>query len=230
MKNINLTIPEDVLLFLEDVSKRTKGYKVYLGGGYLRDMYFNQVVNKGVPAGVGTYNIPKDLDIFFVPTVFFNIEDTVREIPVLPKTYINFEVLADDVPDMKHRGLDRVRGMFVSTLSTRDVQFIVYEKVLLSSEHLASDMDMNINQIMYDVDNKEFTVTQAFLDGHEDKVIECLQQFDEIRMYERYLRMKKKFPEYETKTTLDMASIAAQLRTDTVRPYKSGTHGGSFID
>lgn len=221
---LNITIPQDILDFLDVVVSKTKGYQVYLGGGFLRDLYFNQVVNKGEPAGRLTYNIPKDLDLFFVPNKYFNLGN---ELPVIAKSYINYDTIAEDFPDMQERGVAKVRGMFMSSLSTKDVQFIVYDNVFVSPDHLAADMDMNINQIMYDPVDKVFYVSDAFLSGHADKVIECLHTFDETRMYNRYKRMMLKFPEYSVVTSLDMEYHDTVVK---IRPEKSDTSGASFID
>lgn len=224
MNNINLTIPQDILDFLDVVVEKTKGYHVYLGGGFLRDLYFNQVVNKGNPAGVGTYNIPKDLDIFFVPNKYYNLGN---EIPVIAKTYINYDTLAKDIPDMQERGVDSVRGMFVKGLSTCDVQFIKYGKYFIGPEHLAEDMDMNINQIMYCPANKTFHVAEDFINGHKDKTIKCLHEFDKYRMYKRYKRMMAKFPSYSIITNLDMEYYH---RLDEKKPKRSGASSISFVD
>lgn len=172
---MSIKIREDVLAFIEDVSNKTKGYRVYLGGGYLRDLYCNLE--------------PKDVDLFFIP------EEGEKEIPVLSKMYINYERAAEEIPDMQERGVAKVRGLFVPKLSTCDVQFIIYEKVLDGLE-LAKDMDMNINQVMYDVESKKFHYSLAFLNGHHNWLIECLHQFDQTRMFKRYERMKLKFPKY----------------------------------
>ena len=228
MNNINLTIPQDVLDFLDVVVAKTQGYHVHLGGGYLRDLYFNQVVNVDTGLIADMKKVPKDLDIFFIPTIYFNEKDNVRELPTIVKSYINYDTLAEDIPDMEERGVAKVRGLFISSLSTKDVQFIAYDKYFLSGMSLAADMDMNINQIMYNPSTKEFIVTEDFLSGHKDKVIECLHKFDETRMYNRYKRMQKKFPDYSVVTDLDMEYYAA---IEKIKPKKkSGASSIRFVD
>jgi len=171
-----IQIRTDVLKFIEDVAKKTIGYDVYLGGGYLRDLY----------CGLE----PKDIDLFFIPN------GNEKELPILSKTYINYSRSADEIPDMQERGVDKVVGLFAPKLSTCDVQFIVYKKVL-SGLDLAKDMDMNINQVMYHVKSKKFFYSIDFLNGHHRMIIECLHQFDQTRMFKRYERMKGKFPSYD---------------------------------
>jgi len=220
---INITLPQDILDFLAVVEEKQKGYDVYVGGGYLRDLYVNSL-------GVLSPLTPKDLDIFFVPRICFDPTDCVREIPVIAKTYINYDTLAKDIPDMEERGVSAVRGMFVSGMSTCDVQFIVYESVFLTPLHLAEDMDMNINQIMYSVSDKTFTASSAFIDGHENMVIECLHQFDEKRMYQRYKRMMRKFPSYTKVTTLDWNALS---REEALKPMAFSSCGRgrvSYVD
>jgi hypothetical protein len=170
-----IQIRTDVLEFIEDVAKKTIGYDVYLGGGYLRDLY----------CGLE----PKDIDLFFIP----NGND--RELPILSKTYINYSRSADEIPDMQERGVDKVVGLFAPKLSTCDVQFIVYKKFLTADE-LAADMDMNINQCMYHIESKQFFLSKEFVYGHSEMVIQCLHTFDQTRMFKRYERMKGKFPSY----------------------------------
>jgi hypothetical protein len=223
MNNINLTIPQDVLDFLDVVVAKTKGYHVYLGGGFLRDLYFNQVVNAATGRISDMKKVPKDLDIFFVPT----INDVPRELPTIVKSYINYDTLAEDIPDMEERGVAKVRGLFMSNLSTKDVQFIAYDKYFTTELELAADMDMNINQIMYNPHSKEFITTDEFVVGHNNKVIECLHQFDETRMYKRYQRMMAKFPDYTIETTLDMDY---HKYMSTKRPTRSGTSSISMVD
>jgi len=62
-------------------------------------------------------------------------------------------------------------------------RFIAYDKIFLTEVELAADMDMNINQIMYNPSTKKVITTNAFVNGHNNRVIECLHQFDECRMY-----------------------------------------------
>jgi hypothetical protein len=225
---LDITIPKDILDFLDIVVAKTKGYSIYLGGGYLRDLYYNSFLPENTEYNLNISLTPKDLDIFFVPDISFNAKDNVRELPVISKSYINYDTLAEDIPDMQERGVARVRGMFLSTLSTPDVQFIVYDKHFVFADQLAQDMDMNINQIMYDPVCRYFYVSDEFLSGHKDKVIECLHKFDETRMYNRYKRMQKKFPNYSVVTDLDMEYYAA---IEKIKPKKkSGASSISFVD
>lgn len=214
MVNFKWLIKEDVLVFLDDVLCHTKGYEVYLAGGYLRDMYYQKYFN--------TDNImvqPKDVDIIFVPV------SEGKELPVLGSTYINYDVMAKDIPNVRDN-VERVRGMFATWLSTPDVQFIVYDKYL-TIQQLAEDMDCNINQAMYNIATGESFCTEAFVQGHENKVIELLHTFETTRMCNRIIRMNKKFPSY---TVVHNISEEDWLEATTKPKVKGGVHCGSFIE
>ena len=110
----NLELPEDVLDFLKEVDGLTKGYDIYLGGGAIRDLYYNELNRPH-------YLIPKDIDLFFVPNGLH-----VQELPTIPRSYVNYDKSADEITGMEERGVARVRGLFVPKLNISDVQFIVY--------------------------------------------------------------------------------------------------------
>ena len=38
-----LELPQQLLTFLDEVVEKTKGYDVYLGGGFVRDIYYNNL-------------------------------------------------------------------------------------------------------------------------------------------------------------------------------------------
>ncbi len=171
----------DVIPFLEDIQERVGGdFKVYVGGGFIRDKMFG--------------NTPKDLDVFFIPT------GTAKQVGYIPpKCYVNYNKSTldlTDTSDMKTRGVAQVVGLFNSHLTPCEVQFIVYDK-FLTGEQLAEDFDMNINQVVFDVDNKATFMSDAFDSGHTDGVIECLHDYDKTRTYERYIRMSNRYPSYE---------------------------------
>ena len=202
-------IPKDVKQFFKELLSRTKGYDIYLGGGYLRDSYYNAV----------TYSMekhPKDLDIFFVP----NNKET-KCIPTLPKTYVNYDKSAEEIPDMEKRGVERVRGLFVPRLDTSDVQFIVYGS-FMTQEELAADMDCNINQVMYSLQDNTIYGTVAFHEGHDGEFIEMLHVFDKDRMGKRILRMKNKYPSYNVKGDWDLSYLEMT--------YEGSEHEGSFCE
>ena len=200
MYKVGEHIPTDIKEFLEEVVTRTEGYDVYLGGGYLRDVYWNLLNINGLHFAHGKwwgqgleYEVaknPKDLDIFFIPQV----NATTFELPVIPKTYINYDIAAADIANVREN-VKRVRGLFNSNLSTRDIQFIVYDKPM-TMKMLAADMDTSINQVMYCPRTQLSYCTNAFYNSHEDKTIELLHEFELTRMYSRLKRMEKKFPDY----------------------------------
>ncbi|CAH9014205.1 conserved hypothetical protein [Vibrio phage 249E41-1] len=230
--NFNEIIPQDVLNFLDDVASRTKGYDVYLGGGYLRDLYYNQLNGFGdwrnYCLGKGITNqpmAPKDLDIFFIPKV----NESVQELPVLPKTYINYDVAAVDIPNVREN-VKHVRGLFMKTLSTRDIQFIVYDKGM-TMRKLAEDMDISINQVMYSPDTQFSYMTDAFTNSHEYKTIHMLHEFETSRMIARLKRMEKKFPDYALVHTIPQEEIdfyesKAEIEK---RMKRRGASTGSFV-
>jgi hypothetical protein len=189
-------LEEDVWWFVRTVAENSEGYDIYLGGGMLRDLY--------------TGNTPKDVDIFAIPK--FEYEGQ-RELYVPPRGYNNYIKHARDISDMQDRGVEKVRGDWYSKMSTPDVQFIIYEKHL-TQEELAEDFDMNICQIVMNGLTGSTYATNAFLQGHEGMVIECLHDYDRIRTYKRYVRMEAKFynygvegkPELEHHEVVELAS------------------------
>lgn len=180
MKFLHIEIKKDVLDLLEQVQHSAPEFDVYLGGGYLRDNY------------VGGLE-PKDVDIFLIPK-----SGTPTDVPLI--TCMNMKVVfhkaTDATGDMASRGVAELFGLYHHTLSTTQVQFIVYNKFLHHSE-LMDDMDMGINQVMYSVSYDKTMASDAFILGHEFKHIKCLHNYDQRRMLSRYKRMEAKFPDYE---------------------------------
>lgn len=214
----SIVLEDDVQQFLETVSEITEGYDVYLGGGYLRDLYYNELqwgIHKDIYDMSGWDLFvepltPKDIDLFFVPKE----GATEKTIPVLPKTYINYDKAASEIPDMQERGVARVRGMFVPALTTSDVQFIVYDKIM-THEELTGDMDVGICQVMYSLQDKTFYATEAFYDGHDNEEIEMLHTFDFVRMGKRLARMQDKFPDYSIVGDWDLSEFVNNVRENT---------------
>mgnify|MGYP003133353356 CR=1 FL=1 len=228
--NLKDLIPQDVLNFLDNILTKTKGYDVYLGGGFLRDIYYNKLNDLNpewyYPSSHTQPRVPKDLDIFFIPKV----NEVVQELPVLPKTYINYDIAAIDIPDVREN-VKHVRGLFMKTLSTRDIQFIVYDKSM-SMKALAEDMDISINQVMYHPESELGYMTDAFTNSHEDKTIELLHEFETSRMIARIKRMEKKFPDYTlvheiSQDAFDFYESAEEAKK---RMKRRGTSTGSFIN
>lgn len=203
----NLELPEDVLDFLKEVDGLTKGYDIYLGGGAIRDLYYNELNRPH-------YLIPKDIDLFFVPNGLH-----VQELPTIPRSYVNYDKSADEITGMEERGVARVRGLFVPKLNISDVQFIVY-KDFMSQKELAKDMDININQVMMSVKTGEMFATEDFYKGHEDEYIEMLHTFDFVRMAKRVARMKAKFPDYDVEGDWNLIDLVDSM----------DVHAGSFCD
>lgn len=203
----NLKLPEDVLDFLKEVDDLTKGYDIYIGGGAIRDLYYNELNRPH-------YLTPKDIDLFFVPN-----ELHVQELPTIPRSYVNYDKSANEIPDMEERGVARVRGLFVPKLSISDVQFIVY-KDFMSQRELAKDMDVNICQVMMSVKTGEMFATEDFYKGHEDEYIEMLHTFDFVRMAKRIARMKAKFPDYDVEGDWNLIDLVDSM----------DAHAGSFCD
>ena len=176
----NIVIPDDVLEILQEIVNKTKGYRVYLGGGFCRDLY----VNRGLQ--------PKDIDVFFVPLPD-QPEYFIHDTPALAD--FKYRMDTTDSISMYKRGVVRLIGFNTPSLSTNEMQYIIYRKFLTRME-LAEDMDAGINQVMYDVLTKEFIFSDKFLLDHEIKVIKLYHQFEKHRMIERYNRMQAKFPDY----------------------------------
>ena len=176
----NIVIPDDVLEILQEIVSNTKGYRVYLGGGFLRDLY----VDRGLQ--------PKDIDVFFVPLPD-HPEYFIHDTPALAD--FKYRMDTTDSISMYKRGVVRLIGFNTPSLSTKEMQYIIYGKFLTGME-LAQDMDAGINQVMYDVLTKEFIFTSNFGLDHSLKVIQLLHKFEKHRMIERYDRMQAKFPDY----------------------------------
>jgi len=180
MKQLN--IAPDVLELCKRIANATVGYDVYLAGGYLRDLDY------------GT-NTPKDVDLFFVP----NSEEGLKHLPVwdhfLGLGYPVYDYCSP-TQDMRERGVDRVVCFVNKELSTQEVNYIVYDH-FLTMEEVALDFDMGINQIVYDIQKDILFRSDNYIAHHENKVIECLHKFSKERMWQRYQRMKAKFPDYD---------------------------------
>ena len=224
MFNIESLIKEDVLEFLQKVAVKTEGYDVYLGGGYLRDNYFQKYNHKG---DILTHS-PKDIDIFFIP----NNETSSCELPTVEKTYINYDIDARDIPNVRPN-VKHVRGLFEGNLSTRDIQFIVYDKPL-TMRQLAEDMDCNLNQIMYNVKTRLGYHTDAFYKGFEDKEIKMLHEFEVERMFGRIQRMIKKFPSFRVVHNiplLEWERLCYEMEADNLSGKRKRIRAnGSFIN
>lgn len=181
MKELDIEIPQDIKDFVKEIQEKSEGYHVYIAGGFCRDKY--------------TGLTPKDLDIVMIP---LSRENSYIHIPA--RCYINYNKTTEDVgdsSDMKKRGVKQLIGMFNHSLSTKEVQLIVYDKYL-PAHQVAEDMDMNIVQVIWDAKMDRVEATEAFVKGHEDKVIECLHEYDSVRMWHRFLRMESKFPSYKS--------------------------------
>lgn len=194
----NLEIPIDILNLCERIEKATVGYDVYLAGGFLRDLEYGN-------------NTPKDVDLFFVPWKGYNLEH-------LPVWNDELELghpvydYCSPTQDMKDRGVNRVVCFVSNKLSTPEVNYIVYDYGM-SMEELACDFDMGINQIAYDIKNKTLYRSDKYTEHHEQKVIECLHKFSHERTWQRYQRMKAKFPDYRVIGEPDVTPVEKLLYT-----------------
>lgn len=229
-------LPEDIKHFVKEVSRKSKGYDVYLGGGCLRDVYYNKLNDFGTGTCWLQYFMnegldnqpkqPKDLDIFFIP----QIKDDVQELPILPKMYINYDVPAGDIPNVREN-VKHVRGLFMKDLSIRNVQFIVYDKAM-GIKNIAEDMDCNINQVMYDPLTESQYMSEEFISSHNNKVVKMLHDFEPERMFGRIQRMMIKFPDYKVEHNIsdsDWEWLCYKQEADK-KARKNGNRGGSFID
>jgi hypothetical protein len=196
--NVSIKIPEDIVKLLNEVKSNVRGYDVYLGGGLLRDQHCDLEF--------------KDVDIFLVPN-----EDKRDLIPYTPRGFaISYTKNCEAHEDMRERGVEALIGLYERKQDeygeerSLQVQYIIYEKYI-SIEDLASDMDMTLNQVMWEPvpqeeDQLEFEChcTDDFLDAHKRGWIEFTHEYDEVRMYCRQKRMIEKFPSY---TVLDEVEL-----------------------
>jgi len=212
---IDIKIDKWVQELLLEIKQNIKGYDVYLAGGYLRDQHCE---------------LPfKDLDVILTP----NGED---RSPVLyaPKGYgMLYNKLCEGNDDMKKRGVEMLVGlykrkkevysndvmviggmicdMYEQTVESKtEVQYIVYDKPM-TIEELADDMDMNINQVMWNpcyLPTSEGLYgcycTKEFYEGHDGEFIEFSHWYDNTRMYLRQKRMIEKFPAYDIYDDIDL--------------------------
>lgn len=179
---VNIVVADDVKEYVSSVASALEGlFDVYLVGGYLRDSYTG-------------FCEPKDVDIILIPQA-----GGLTEVPLsaVVGTYPSYLHNVEAGSDMDKRGVHCLHGLRRNSLSTPDVQLIVY-KQHLTQEEVMLDMDMNIVQVLWNPRTDESVCSEAFVKGHEDKVIECLHAYDEERMFFRYERMKNKLPEYRT--------------------------------
>ena len=237
--NVNFKdlISDDVLLFINEIARKSKGFDVYLGGGYLRDLYYNHINGYSgkrvwedfhLGRGIEEQPIkPKDIDLFFIPN-----GNVMGSLPILPKMYINYDVMAEDIPNVREN-VKQVRGVFLKELSTCDIQFIVYDKPLTISG-LAQDMDCNINQVMYHPLTDTQYLTLDFIQGHKEKVVKMMHVFEQERMFGRVQRMMKKFPDYsiEHGIPLEDWDYLVYKQSQDKKGNKSATlaiRAGSFI-
>ena len=195
MNKVDIVLEYDVKSLIKYVSEACPMHHVYLVGGYLRDKYvYPQARKTRFLSWMGKDNQPKDVDIVLIPR-----STSERAVPVeAVKGGLVMYIKDCNDNDMAVRGVDKLVGVRMYELSTRDVQLIVYDK-FLSEEEVMLDMDMNIVQAIYNPLTDEVHVSDAFLKGHNEKVIECLHKYDEERMLVRYERMEAKLSGYTTK-------------------------------
>jgi hypothetical protein len=184
-----IKIPEDVAMLLVDIAKMNPNYEVYLGGGYLRDLY----------CGL----IPKDVDVFFSPiNNNYNLDYlSLKRLPLQPypntlkHIYTKSTTSRGWNKNMTDRKICRLVGLQSLLISPNQVQYITYSECF-SQQEITLDFDMNICQITWHPLTNKFWWSDEFVEGHKRKYIECLHQYDSIRMWHRYERMESKFPDY----------------------------------
>ena len=157
------------------------GYKLYIAGGYLRDIHNNLS--------------PKDVDIMVVPQGYIYDPDDFGEMIVsledytVEKTFIH---QCQYMSDMLERG---VGGLVMGSMDCgTDVQFIIYDN-FMSQQEITDDMDMNCNQITMDSDGQSMT-SPEYTKCFEDKHIKILHSYSEARKVSRMKRMMAKFPDF----------------------------------
>lgn len=188
MNLFNMDIPKDINNRLLEVQKACPEFDVYLGGGFLRDTYFNK--GTAFYEGVGI----KDVDVFLVPKV----RGCPKEVPAAACSgfYVNYHKDASLISDMEDRNVHCLTGLYSGYMSTTEWQFITYS-CPMTQEELCSDMDIGLNQIMHLVgDDRQVMASDNFIRDHTEREITLYHTYDEVRMYERMQRMQKKFKGY----------------------------------
>lgn len=186
-----IIIPQDIKDLLLKLQDKMPEFSVYLGGGYIRDLYVDKTA--------------KDIDIVLIPRLKMSWFKGTVPLPWDGRDYIPEDCLlqyrkdtsdVDTASDMEQRGVQGLVGMLNYKTTPNAVQYIIY-KEHLTLEELAEDFDMGICQVAYCPNEGRVYMTPAFIKGHEEKVIECLQTYCVERTYARYVRMEKKFPNYK---------------------------------
>ena len=189
---VEIKIEQSVAKLLREVASHVKGYDVYLGGGYLRDSYC------GLPY--------KDIDIFLVP----NGKDKAL-LPYTPRGYgQSYAKCCEEHEDMRKRGVEALIGLYDRNKAAHEVQYIIYDKPMTIRE-LSEDMDMTINQVMWNPicnvkEDNMYTceATEDFVDDHSYGELRFTHWYDKVRMYCRLKRMTEKFPSYSVYEEIEL--------------------------
>ena len=98
-------------------------------------------------------------------------------------------------------------------------------------QEVAEDMDINLCQIVWSPVDESIYHTVAFCDGHENKYIQCLHDYDKIRTYDRYVRMESKFTDYTVlgKPSPEVLPVEDQSAVEKGN-YKPREVTGSIVD
>lgn len=205
MKKLNIKLPKDVVEYLRVLrSIFGKSFDVYLGGGFLRDLYTGR-------------HVPKDLDIFLVPNgTLSDHYDYVRAYKdgleqINDDVYMcHHMVVGDYLEDMAIRGVSRVMMGFC-TLCGFESQIIMYNRQL-SLEEMTLDFDFTINQVVQAPDN-EIYCSDDFIVDHECRLIHQTHVYGAERMTHRLERMVAKYGDYEITmdTLLLMESLGVSM-------------------
>jgi hypothetical protein len=198
-----ITIPSNVIDLVTEIANMNEHYEVYLGGGYLRDLY----------CGV----TPKDIDIFFSPKKyqpelavefdFLNIIPLEKYPDTCKKLYRKSVNNSNFNQDMANRGIRSLVGlMALNDVLPNQIQIITYNQIMTHNE-VTLDLDMNICQISWHPLTNTFDYSDSFLNGHSDRIIKCLHDYDPIRMWHRYSRMEEKYPNYTVEGKNDIDDI-----------------------
>lgn len=193
MHKIDIEVPEEVLGLLKAIDKAvgTK-YEVYLAGGFLRDSYGNAPI--------------KDIDIMVVPkehqgTATGDVYGLVVDNYIMDWFAPEKLLYSEYLEGMSERGVDGLIMGSSPNLGGFETQLIVYANPM-TPEEIASDMDLNICQIVMGVDG-EVLATDAFVSGFQHKVITVLKGQSDEREKERVGRMLIKYPDFHvTKQTV----------------------------
>lgn len=172
---------DTVLKLMRHIESQDSSWRLYIGGGYLRD------TEHGVT--------PKDVDVMVVPDDSLTFSDDFYDLVNTQDELKVEKCFVDECQYMSDMTKRSVSGLIMCEFNGEPLQFIIYGKKL-SQEELTLDMDINICQITCDSSGLLFT-SENYIDGFKNKEIKVLHDYSEKRKHARVQRMLEKYPDFK---------------------------------